>query len=492
MSLDFTFVPGTDIWLDPPALDQGIVREPNKVPILSGPNHDFTKSSLIHGRCHNDPNGYLFADTNVLDGYGNEYFALSAKGIDLSGPEVQLVQSGNFKIRVMGALEADTFYRCRKASEILRAAGILTEYVFYQGRPTKFPNGKNSNGWTNLNGFRQRLFRDYKNEVAEFIEQGFREEDGTEFDLATVKEELALNKFGVSFRGMISNIRLGELSQLQKDDLLGDHLCAALVGLQARKPDHFECWPEIEALNPSNKRDQTLYLLHVLPKLVGEQLALLHNIDGFHKFLHKNNWTLAGEIVDLDSIRHAEIEIEDMEEIIPGAKWFDFKTTYTELRDVYTRLYGAGINPNVITKPFYESYFRSRQTSENFSIFEQLVCEHYLTDAQTDVLAVPFILDLDPLTIDFLCEGIRDLLANVSKDQDVDEIFNPTVTIGLKKMIKMYYEMPFIAQATASAGGNLYGQSTFSLFNIEQNRLANQIIRWVLIEKGFKSKRYKT
>lgn len=390
MSLGFDIVPGADIWVDAPALEQEIIRQANGVPQLNTATHSFTKTDeIIHGRCHNDPHLVVFAKDSIHDEFGHVYFVLSIKGMDLTKPSTEYKPIGDLVIRVHGALEAETFYRCRKASELMRREGVLTEYVFFQARPKQFPNGKTITGKTNLHGFRNRLHREYLRS----------QEEHDDFDPPEVIDEVTRSifesKFGVAYRGMLSNVRLGEIQYLQEKKQLGEHVSKAILALQMRKPDHFECWPEIQKLNPFREEDHEYYLDEILPRLIGENLAKFHNAGFYHKYLHRNNLTICGEIVDTDSIRHAEIADSDGLEINFATRYADFH----EILQEYTKLI-ASLNKTELRdeRPgkLVEAYLRHRDKNRNFEAIEKIIeevhfrhQEHIPMDVKPSVITVP-------------------------------------------------------------------------------------------------------
>lgn len=448
MSLGFDLVPGTDIWVAPPALEQEIIRNPNGVPQLDTENHQFTKTDdIIHGRCYNDPNLLVFRNSSITDEFGLVYFALSIKGMDLTRPHASYEPVGNFVIRVNGALEAETFYRCRKASELMRREGILTEYVFYQARPLQFPNGKENSSKTNLQGFRSRLHREY---IANQIE--FDDFDSPEVSEAVIKSIYG-SKFGVAYRGMLSNVRLGEIKFLKEKRELEHHLAHAILALQLRRPEQFECWPDIERLNPYNKEDQYLYLEEILPRLIGENLAKFHNAGFYHKYLHENNVTLCGEIVDTDSIRHIEIDPDDEFEINFATRFSDFRKIfyqYSLLWDHFNNVQYTRSKPNWLS----ESYFTHRDKLKHYEPIEQLFEEIHF-----DCIARPISIQTPPSVIAIPHKVIKECRSLISETFTTNAsqmepqiikklIDNLTLLIGVKaslnkNVLRNEYTAPF-------------------------------------------------
>lgn len=429
MSLGFDFVPGTDIWIDEPALEQEIIRQANGVPQLNTDTHSFTKTDeIIHGRCHNDPHLVVFAKDSIHDEFGLVYFVLSIKGMDLTKPFARYKPIGDLVIRVNGALEAETFYRCRKASELMRREGILTEYVFFQARPKQFPNGKTITGKTNLQGFRNRLHEEYLRS----------QEEHDDFDppevIDAVIRSIFESKFGVAYRGMLSNVRLGEIQYLQDKKQLGEHVSKAILALQMRKPVHFECWPEIQKLNPFREEDHQYYLDEILPRLIGENLAKFHNAGFYHKYLHRNNVTICGEIVDTDSIRHVEIADSDGLEINFATRYADFH----EILQEYTKLI-ALLNKTELRdeRPgkLVDAYLRHRDKNRNFEAIEKIIEEVHLRHQEHIPMDVkPSVITVPQATINACRKQIYDALvtnANQSHFHKIENLLdNLTIEIG--------------------------------------------------------------
>lgn len=491
MHLGFEYVPGTEIWVSPPALAQGTIREPNRVPIIKGPDHPFTKTSLIHGRCYNDPKWEIFSSGQVEDEFGHVYHTLSVKGMDLSDPIVQKLQSGNFVVRINGALEAETFYRCRKASQLLREAGVLTEYVFYQARPTRFPNGKEPEGYTNLQGFRNRLKRDFK-ESHRTSHGGMIPEFENQYtdDVKMVSEVLTNSTFGVCFRGMMSNVRISEIKDLQEVGILHSFVAKAILSLQMRAPEHFKCWPEIKVLNPFDAADQLKYLQILLPTLMGENLALMTDIGCYHKYLHAGNWTLAGEIVDLDSLRHPSIDISDAVEISIASRIVDYQSTAQGTKEALSEI--KNINPAAqAVMALCKSYFTARRDSSTFTPFEQLIEDmSFRRGPRIEEFIEPRILSPNTWVREIMRKCVEVHLDGVGFDEFDDSLITSDLFVTLSRIIENNFKDEFRAIAYTTTNSFLSDAYIEEMYELETKRICNSVIREVINDRGYASRLY--
>ena len=405
----------------------------------------------MHGRSFQDAKGHVFNFEQLVDEFGHNYEAVSMKGIDTSRAAAQIYSVEPNGIRVLGCMDASTYSRCSQASRIMREAGILTEFPFYYARPKLFIDPFHPEIRTTLRSFKRDLYDNY---VTEQIEQNRRctssyndagnikYKRGAKLDDAYfVGDALDEMQFGVMYRGMLSNLRLNELFYIGDSETIEHHINLAIRALQKRKPTNFECWNDIEGLNPDLQVDRRFYLISTLPKLMAENLARFHEIGGYHKYLHAGNWTLCGEIVDLDSVRHAFIEEEDLKYTTLANAFNDFMWTVSSIADSLQDVGTPEGNISQAVKLFTDNYckarnFEGRQAEIPELLSEMVVGQFTFVDTHClpkfVTLPVDFVTDLQERAGFYLSERDREEEAGNYLLIDRD--------IGFHKREKQYIE----------------------------------------------------
>jgi hypothetical protein len=363
----------SEYFIDP--LASGIIIDPNHVPLMeSSVDSPLVKLSHYHGRNFEDPSGLVLRQVPITDENGDIYTTFTIKGPDASMPLAQYYDIEANRVRVLGMLDASTFERCQKVSKILRKEGVLTEWPIFHGRPKLFPDGEGDVG---LLAFKEMLYENYLS-----LEKYNLINDPVSVDgiskAGIVGAGLLEMKFGVMYRAMLSNARTSEIGEFEKQGTLGTHVGKAIEALQARKPDYLWIWPSIEKLDAESSADQEIYLREVLPCIMGENLARVHNAEAYHKFLHSGNWTLAGEIVDLDSAQQKSIHPDDVEEIT-------IINRFNEVTDVLAYLFikypfREGEAGNTPAELFSKSYFAERFLDEKLPKLEAIILEAHFTN----------------------------------------------------------------------------------------------------------------
>ncbi len=392
-----------DAYIDPVATH--VIKDPLHVPLMhdSPQPHPFNKSSPLHGRSFEDSESHIFTGEPITDEYGNVYSSFSIKGADCSYPRLGYRSIDPNYVMVEGMLDASTFNRCWQVSVALREKGVLTEWPIAHMRPKEFPNDKKN---TNLATFRNEIYNDFVIEQealrSNLATTGLAESIGI---VGLLGQSLQDIEFGVMYRAMRSNVRLWEIPEHLTNATLGGHLESAIKALQLGDQSYLWNWGEIKALDPKSDLDQQKYLLKVLPALMGENQARFHNADCYHKYLDSGgNWTLAGEIVDLDSVTSPGI-FEDDRSVGINARLYEVFNTCSIFESIAIMMTGYDSSDRLpvaggMWREFIRSYFATRIEKLDPGSTEALVVDSYIP--QPDALQ-----DMDsPRIVD-----IRDIAA---------------------------------------------------------------------------------
>lgn len=460
-----------DAYVDPYAVP--VIKDPTKVPLIESSVQftPFSKTSKKHGRSMHDPEGVIFNNVPVTDEFGDVYTDFSIKGADCSLLNVSYNRIEANNVRVHGMLDASTFRRCQTVSRILREAGVLTEWPILHMRPKYFPDDD-----VNLNVFKNWLYTNYVREQIGYRSKPDLAQNADSIGTAgIVGEGISAMNFSVMYRAMLSHVRLWEVDEHMQSGELNRHVAAAISSLQLRKPTHFSIWNELEALDANSPKDQQHYLIHILPSAMGENLARFHNTNSFHKYLHEGNWTLAGEIVDLDSVRSIVVDPDDGQEITVPARLNEVFSQVLSILEIakITGMYEPDItqqekdeytsnNTEVMWDKFRESYFAERFIADDISVAESMILDSHFVPPETTIenIGYPKLVTLDDpeireglqrmmnaLPVGFtsadLREGMMGSIESVVEQRVTDlllsEGLNPNSLpggIGLKRIIK--------------------------------------------------------
>lgn len=359
-------------YIDPAA--RGVIQDCHTVPLVESFASPLVRPSSIHGRNAEDPFGLIFDPAPIYDEFGNYYSAFSIKGADASSPRATFYEIEPSGVRVQGMLDASTFTRCRDVSRELRANGALVEWPIFHARPKLFPDGESDIG---LLEFKYMVYGAYLDRQQAIRQVAPEQVDGVG-RVGAVAQGLLDMQFGVMYRAMLSNIRLAELPELARKRELNKRVSQTISALQQRDLAEFDAGEIVHGLNPRSPRDRNTYLTTALPGLMGQNLAKTHTIDAYHKYLHPGNWSLGGEIVDLDSVRMPTIFPEDKAEVTTGNKLSEAFGSRHALQEVAKC---TGTDPEKLLAIFNEAY-RSHIDSSNFTPLELLALEAQTSDLE--------------------------------------------------------------------------------------------------------------
>jgi hypothetical protein len=377
-----------DLYIDP--LARGAIHHQGLVPMLNknaAVRCPFSKVTSYHGRSMQDPLGFIIDQSPLTDENNDVYTAFSIKGADASQPDAHYYAVEPNDVRVIGMMDANTFDRCQFISRLLRRNGVLTEWPIYHGRPKSFPV---ASGSTNLNGFRSDLLRNYltrQRQLRDLRDLGVstaEQPNDVEQTMTTI-DGLSIMRFAVMYRAMLSNARVGELEYLKQSGDGPDYVTDAIEALIKRNPEHFAAWRKFSSLpiNPESPVGHKYFLTRTLPGLMGASLARLHEIGGLHRYAHAGNWTLAGELVDLDSVRHPDFESDDAAHISPLGRLHELFTSRNDAVGTINDYIGKP--SSLAEQSFNHAYFEERSYGPQTE-FESIVLESHLLQPEDAVL----------------------------------------------------------------------------------------------------------
>lgn len=325
--------------LDPAA--EGIVIDPTTVPYLHdgiGRRYGFERVSQIHGRSVIDTQNRVFTRELYADSFGNALGAYSIKGAGstpLTAKPSSLEPTG---VRVDGLFDSDLFTRCRAASQVLRSAGVMSEVPIMTARPRHYHDGDQERDLRHI----QHVA--YSRGLVEWgampgggklaLMPG-RKERITHREAFEMGDALTTFKPGVMYRAMATNTRIFDLVAFEDKGVKQAELEFAIIARQANNLGDLTVKDEIDALDPERPFDQATYAHVLLPNIVGEYVARMHNAGVAHRYLHPGNITLAGEIVDLDSVVGASLGLGD-EEPTPDQLAEDYRSLPDIVRHTIT------------------------------------------------------------------------------------------------------------------------------------------------------------
>jgi hypothetical protein len=349
-------------------------------------------------------------------------------------------------------MDASTFTRVKEVSELLRKEGVLTEWPIYFARPKDFPVDISTR--LGLLSLKRRLYNGVIRE--NILNKAINPELGNMpvGVVGAIGNGLIDMEFGVMYRASLSNARLCDIRALDRNEL-DDRLKIAIASLQIREPKYLLLWDEIKDLDPENTEDRQRYLTEVLPRLIAENVARFHGLNAYHKYLHDGNVTLAGELVDLDSVMMPDVFVDDAEYMKPMSKVDEalyvshnvadaLSRHLTEIkhRDSEAEISISSEEMQNFRKKQYSgivvkmnsAYFAQRMLSDNKSELEDILLESVFFDHselidEPDLLGNPDIIDPeDPLLEEIIVRDVRKYFDQYSDEDVILETFNEYFT----------------------------------------------------------------
>lgn len=428
LSFEMVEVVKGDRFVDP--LGAAVIKDLDHVPIeFDDTNSSFARPSNAHGRSFEDPDSLVLFPDPVCDENDDIYFIYSIKGASAYSPEGMYSSLEANHIRVNGMLDAATFPRVEAISRHLRKEGVLTEWPIYHARPKQFPLNtadvetmEQAVGLFSWKQMHAAVVWRYEGEHTGRlpVDSYYRKDQIGQYGAALQ----AVEDFrpAVMYRAMITNDRILDLPEIAEADRLAVSLYSAIHGLQLRNPDYFGIEGELQSIDPSRLEGWQKYMNTLLPKLMGANLARLHNAGAYHHYPHLGNWTLAGEIVDLDSVMCDQVFEDDASEVNPLNRINEARGVFNIIRKM-PDLTGLGLDQKAMANIFRRAYFAERFGADNVTKAESVILDAYFVEQERDIrnILTPDIAKFSASDRIEMALGIEDITIAASIPLEIDD-----------------------------------------------------------------------
>jgi hypothetical protein len=311
------------------------------------------RPSVLHGRAW-----YEASTSDFEDEYGNPYTRIGYKGNDCTRNVIQPSPTAAHGWIPNGKLDDGSAARVMGASDLLRSHHIDTEWVRGFAKPEHvLVNGK------------QVTFDEYAAIVAMSTRERYLRRPGLDKMVFDPSELIVME------RAMLTPHRVNDfLADQNARNMLAriDEITRVYNRLIGPRGDP-KLPPELDSQNPDDIRR---YFEFVLPTLMGRNIAKLHDIDGFHKYLYPGNLSALGGIVDLDSMRAPQLGFGDHRPSVAQQRR-DIDYQFDHNNKLYKIDY-----PNTVTAVFnhIEDYFYPDSTdAPKLAAYEDSLLDAYLT-----------------------------------------------------------------------------------------------------------------
>jgi hypothetical protein len=229
------------------------------------------------------------------DEYGHPYTSVNLKGNNFSNAKLIETLTASEGLIAFGLQESATIRRIVKGSNILRAAGISTEYIMGVGEPKYYPTPVTGNDID----WHKNLTRDeYKNKLINNYWESLPEENRTAESLAELYTKFNRMTFYITLRGMDTSYRIGELDDpVVLNKVLG---AASKIG-----------YDKNEKIDSEDSKDLDWLIKEITIPRLATNFFKLHKERLAHKFPVADNLTALGSIIDLDSLHGEPLDIGD-------------------------------------------------------------------------------------------------------------------------------------------------------------------------------------
>ena len=349
--------------------------------------------ATFHGR-----NIEVLADNvDIQDTFGNQFRSLCIKGSDFSDPHIFESATASRDFIVYGLQESLVMERIIRASKILREHGIGTEYICGLSVPKSFPLDK------------QGRAIDQKNpaDFSEFLETlagkyaSENQNDKSPLEIKTgMIERFSDCDYLITYRALDCPYRFGELQDPEQ-----------FAKFKQFRKSITDDPSEIERIESQSVFE---YLEQDFVPTLAQNLAKLHKLGLVHGFLHRNNITALGSIVDLDSMNGEALELGD-----------SFEDT-------------SPFNRNLLLKGQIGDLF---ECIRGLQAVTTLAPDRKALDAGPDYLAEKLIVDYIVNALEQMSKKMR-FLKNYSDKHTMHAIFQVTV-MPCTEAVNLFLELMF-------------------------------------------------
>lgn len=260
----------------------------------SNPDRKTGKISRFHGRSSSLPeSGRVIWE----DEFGNIFTERGFKGLPKPNEDPFLKLDENYPsgVRVNGLMVRSFLPRIIKASQYMRSHGLATERVIETREIEMVPfKGK------------QIPVEEWKRQTLANLPQTIidKGKEDPEF-LKRLRASLESMEFVVVERDYPIGERIQDLSILTPET--AKDFFRKVFSLHNLSLEKETGTASQRKLDPDNPLDWQYYLGEVLPKKMGRYLAKFHSLGLSHRYATEHNWTLLGNLVDLDSVKGTPI-----------------------------------------------------------------------------------------------------------------------------------------------------------------------------------------
>lgn len=248
--------------------------------------------ATFHGR-----NLEILADAvEIEDEMGNQFYSLGIKGSDMSNLHLMKSVTAERDYIINGLQESLVMERVLRASRLLRENEVDTEYICGLVIPDTFlaKQAEALLAETEILSLPELLERLASQEAANNPADG-KSPLETKLDLIDTFKDC---DYLISYRAMNCPYRFGEL---RKPEQFNEFLAFAR---NIHPPEVTE-----KLFGPDATAED--YILDYYTPVIAQNLARMHSLGLRHGFLHSNNVTALGAVVDLDSCRGEALELGD-------------------------------------------------------------------------------------------------------------------------------------------------------------------------------------
>lgn len=247
-----------------------------------------------------------FAD-QWQDEYGNRYGAVTLKGNNFSNPKIIEHPNASTGYIPYGQQESYVIERVLKASDVMRKAGISTEYIIGLSQPKQLPwpalRKKDASGdWqpAQYDGHVMVGLDEYKRRLVHGKWMGLPESERTVPALIDLTEKFKDMQFYTTARAMDTEYRVSDMTNRDVAEKVFE-----VFNL------HYAKDFDISELNLYKTEDIDAYFEQFLMPRLGMNFAKFHEMGLAHGFANSMNLSAFGSIVDLDSVHGEPLGLGD-------------------------------------------------------------------------------------------------------------------------------------------------------------------------------------